>query len=226
MHLLNDCVNLITCTSWLSLRRSWGDLENQLEFSQKHCVVDSGEHTCYIGKGRNSRSSQGNAARHNLEKMCGGEANECTTPKNGKEGEAWSRFWPQELEKEKKRGRKREGQKGGRRSEENQLKQEMEGRRIQHTCTENRENSPILASFLRSRLFLFYEVFRGTASRRVCFLQLDTFPWHVRKVEIICTGSRMNLCRVKTTPSAIHRLAQALLEHVTLSRVMRINSYN
>lgn len=185
---------------------------------------DSGEHTGrhYIGEGRNSRSSQGNAARHNLEKMCGGEANECTTPKNGKEGEAWSRFWPQELKKEKKRGRKREGQNGGRRGEENQLKQEMEGRRIQHTCTENRENSPIHASCLRSRLFLFYEVFRGTASRRVCFLQLDTFPWRVRKVEIIRTGSRMNLCRVKMTPSADHRLAQALLKHATLSRVMRI----
>lgn len=57
--------------------------------------------------------------RRNLEKMCGGEANECTTPKNGKEGKAWSRFWPQELEKEKKRReREREGRERSRREKD------------------------------------------------------------------------------------------------------------
>lgn len=123
-------------------------------------IVRSISTALYQRRSRWSRNFAGERRmRCNLEKMCGGEGNECTTtPKNGKEGEAWSWFWPQELEKGKK-GKKKRWKKEERKREEwrdeRKSEEKLEGHRRMRVQRESRGFSHrFFASFLRSRLFL------------------------------------------------------------------------
>lgn len=115
--------------------------------------------TMALYRGRSKPSWNFAGERRNLEKMCGGEANECTTPKNGKV----RRDHGSDLKNSRKRKNEEKEKEKERKikARERSRKTSWSGRwratgfRI-HMCT-NRENSPILASFLQSSLlFLSY----------------------------------------------------------------------